>query len=116
MKGLEKNFGRFCDAKIDMIVDINIDTTNQKFKNIKDHSSECYKLEEINFENNEAINEWEDFKNKSINYSNNIKGEFNTKSSIDNLEKIIEESKYDFIFNNIGLDILTFFLTSFTAS
>ena len=48
-----------------MIVDINIDTTNQKFKIIKDHSSE-YKLEKITFENEKKINEWEEFKNKSI--------------------------------------------------
>lgn len=58
--------GRFCDSKIDMIVDIIIDTTNQKFKIIKDHSSEYYKLEKITFENEKKINEWEEFKNKSI--------------------------------------------------
>ena len=53
--------GRFCDAKIDMIVDINLDTTNQKFKIINVYSSEYYKIEKIAFENKEITNEWEEF-------------------------------------------------------
>ena len=76
MKAIETNLGRFCEAKIDMIVDINrnINNNNQKFKIIKDHFYECYKLEKINFKKEEKINEWEEFKNKTINYLSNNKG------------------------------------------
>ena len=97
--------GRFCEAKIDLLVDINenITNSNQKFKIIKDHSYECYKLEKINFENEEKINEWEEFKNKSINYLNNTQVEFNINLAIDNLKKIYDESKYDFIFDKVKM-------------
>ena len=49
------------------------------------------------------MNEWEEFKNKSINYLNNTQGEFNINLAIDNLKKIYDESKYDFIFNKVKI-------------
>ena len=92
--------GRFCDAKIEMNIDIKLILTNQKFKIINNHSDECYKITKLNNDNKEIINEWEEFKNKAYNYLNNFKGEFNYKIALDNLKVIYNQSKYNFVFNN----------------
>ena len=80
--------GRFCDAKIEMNIDIELTLTNQKFKIINNHSTECYKITKLNNDNKEIINEWEEFKNKAYNYLNNFKSEFKNKTALDNLKLI----------------------------
>ena len=80
--------GRFCNVKIELIIDLSKNLNDQKFKLICNHSNESYKFVKILLEIKDTINEWEECPTYCFNYSNNIKGEFEKNKAIDELKKI----------------------------
>lgn len=59
-KHLRKKEGRFCNAKIELLIDADNNINNQKFKVIHDHSSDCIQKEKIIPLNKVVILEWDD--------------------------------------------------------
>lgn len=92
--------GKFCYAEIFVFLneENKIENINPKyFQVIKDHSYECSKLYNIKIDNNNLILNWENFKNKCINYldkEENIIKEV----CLNQFEKIYNDNKnkYDF--------------------
>lgn len=93
--------GRFCDAKIELVIKTENKLNEQQFYLKHEHSLECRQEKIIYPFNKEIINEWDDFTNLCYNYLNKT-DDFNFKKSLEACKKIYDDNKdtkYNFIYD-----------------
>ena len=88
----------FCQAEIILETELKNNITQQKFILNKDHSLEYKKIVIINPKIISQINNWEDYKNDSINFLENAEN-YDNKYLINDLNKFNQKTQYNFEFD-----------------